>query len=245
MHKVKLAVVLPLVFCATEAMLWYWELHSQAWVPSFNARVSPAILISTGLDFPAWLVSISMEFLIGGIEDLSAAVGLPRLAGLLSRLLDRPPTRLIFLLCVACCWYFVGRWLDRRASQEDELKSRGAETWRLTPQLLILALGVLILFYSYHVHIWSFIHTIERALVQSWAVFLIGVPASRLARRLLKLGGREQPTVQGRRAHWPFSNFRLFLIAIGVFAALLILGVLTSPAGPPWIATSTRIVSPT
>jgi hypothetical protein len=132
----------------------------------------------------------------------------------------------------AGCWYLIGGWLDRRTCRADELKSGEAGSWGLTPQPLVLALAVFTLLYSYHLHIWSSIHIIERALAQTWAVFLIGVPVSGLARRLLLHGGHERATAPGRHALRPFSNFRLFVITMGIFAALLILGLLTGPTVP-------------
>lgn len=232
MRKLKLALVLPALFCGIEGMLWYWGLHSQRWVPSYQGGVSPADPIRTGLDFPAavW-ASLTTTFLF----DLLVPSNFEppsRWGSFLSHLLVGTPVMVYFLLCVAGCWYLIGRLLDRRAAGEEQLKTGSLRNWRGIWQLLVLAFGVFTLLASLHIPIRSFIDTIEKALVQTWAAFLIGVPVSGLAHRLLKRGGHEQPTVPGRRARRPFSNFRLFVITMGVLAALLVLGVLTGPTIP-------------
>lgn len=233
MRKVKLSVVLPVVFCGIEGVLWYWDAHSQPWVPSpFFGKVSPASPISTGLDFPATLWTSFTTMLLTNLLSPSIAATPSRLASLLSRLIVGTPAQTYFLLCVAVCWYLIGRRLETRASGKVELKRGGQRIWGVVSQFLILVLGVFTLLLSLHLPIRNFFFTIERALVQTWAVFLIGVPVSGLAHSLLIRSGRGQLTGPGGRARQPFSNFRLFVIVLGTFAALLMIGVLTGPAGP-------------
>lgn len=157
-----------------------------------------------------------------------------RMASILSSLIVGTPARLVFLLCVVGSWYLIGARMDKRASVEKELKSEPSSVRGLAFQLLVLSFGVIALVFLYQLHFQAFIYNIERALVQTWAVFLIAIPASGLARRLLKRDGHEQLMVPGRGGHRPFSNFRLFIIVLGVFTVLLVLGVLTGPTGPKW-----------
>lgn len=234
MLQLRRALVFPVIFCGVEGILWYWELHSAWRVPSFTGSVSPAKLISSGLNFPAFVFSICVFILIVTVEVLTTFAGMPRLSRFVTKLVEGTPDNLIFLLGVVVTWYLVGGWLDRRASQKRELKAGPAVSWVMTPQPLVLALGVLASLYPNFLHVLnlSFVYTIERAFVQTWAVFLIGVPVSGLARQLLIRGKHEKLMATEPAADQFFSNFRLLVIVLGVFAALLIIGVLTSPTGP-------------
>lgn len=149
-------------------------------------------------------------------------------------LLTGTPTQLLFLLSVAGYWYLIGRWLDRRGTAKSQPKFRRGRVWAATWRLLVLASGLSALLYSLYLHkrVLSFFDTLEIAMVQTWAVFFIGVPVSGLGRRLLMSREHEKLTEAVSPVRQPISNFRLFVMVLGVFAALLILGVLTGPTGP-------------
>ncbi|HEV2352364.1 MAG TPA: hypothetical protein VG028_21220 [Terriglobia bacterium] len=139
---------------------------------------------------------------------------------------------MIFLLFVVCCWHLIGRWLDRRKAVKERLKPEVITIWSIIRRLTLFGFGVFTLLFSLHEYPSHFAVVIERALLQTWAVFLIGVPFSGLALRLLKRGGQEQPKAPGSRARRSFGNFRLFVVVLGAFAALLILGVVSGPTVP-------------
>jgi len=213
MRAVKLAVVLPALFCGIEGILWYWDLHSQPWIPSLFWRVSPAVPISMALDFPATLLNILTVAL------LETLVGRP---------LTGTQARLFFLLWVAGSWWFIGNWLDRRVAGENQMNPEALIACPIFPPLA-LALGVFTLLLSFHLHALYFIETMARALLQTWAVFLIALPAIGIIHRYLDHGRSKYSTEREGQARTPVSNFRLFVIAIGVFATLLIMGVLARP----------------
>lgn len=232
MRTVRLRVILPILLSTVETILWYLELHSQAWVPSyFGGRVRVARLIISGLDFPATLwTGLTMEIFFRMLTPSDLSNTPQAMQNFLSWLLG-VPAQLYFLLSVAGCWYLVGRWLDRRGSAKDppELKWRGV--WRTAWDLLVFAWGLFALLISLHLHkrVLGFFDTFEIAMIQTWAAFLIGVPAGGLVRKLLARTRREPAAGLVGRSRWSISNFRLLEIAVGVFAALLILGELTGP----------------
>jgi hypothetical protein len=167
----------------------------------FDKRVTPAIPISDGLDLPATVMSL-----------FSKTLG--------------PLGWLFFLLCVAACWYIMGSELDSRAAGEEELHLVGSTIWTTAAQLLMLAFGIFTLFAARHLHVFCFPQTIERALAETWAVFLIAVPVLGMIDRRLERRQYENASEPERAARHRASNFHLLVIVIGVFVVLLTLGAL-------------------
>jgi hypothetical protein len=58
MPRVKLVVILPVLFCGVEGLLRYWNLHSEASIPNTIGWDTPAKFISEGLNFPAAFVGV-------------------------------------------------------------------------------------------------------------------------------------------------------------------------------------------
>ena len=211
MRAVKCAVVLPALLCSIEGMLWYWDLHSQRTVPSFFGGVSPAVTISFGLDFPATLLSFLTSPLLEAFVRHQSIDGTPE-------------ARLTFLLYVAGSWWLIGNWLDHRVAGEDQWKPESV-IW-----FLVLGFGLFAFLFSFHVRVYCFAQTMERALLQTWGVFLIGLPVLAITHRYLEHGRHEHSTEPERRT--PVSNFRMFIVVMGAFAVLLIFGVLAGPFIP-------------
>jgi hypothetical protein len=219
MRKLKLAIVLPVLQCGLEGILWYWGRHARPSVPVYEHIMVPsATVISSGLNAPATFFAWSLYMLLDWLWDIAWP----------QRTVGPPGSQLVFLLCVAGCWYLIGRWLDGRAAGKDQLRPRRFTTRGLLFRLLLLGTGVFFLLFSFHWVISYFSETIARALLQTWAVFLIGVPGVALTRWLRQLGRREDSVEPGQRASKPLSNFRWFLIGAGLFAAFLIYAFLTN-----------------
>jgi hypothetical protein len=215
MRTIKLAIVLPAVFTGIEGILWYWDLHSQPLVASYLGKVSPSIPISNGVDFPATLLNLLMTSLVGTI------LGHPIVCTLVHRL--------VFLLCVAGSWCLIGCWLDYRAKRDGQRRPVKLRPWIAACQLAVLAFGVFTLLFSFHVHPFSFPEVTERALLQIWAAFLIAVPVLGIMYPTADNSRDEYPAESGHRPRRCITNFRGFMIALGLFAGLLIFGVVTSP----------------
>lgn len=52
MQRLKLAVILPLVFCDVEGLLRYWSIYSQASIRNVVGRETPADFTNEGLNAP-------------------------------------------------------------------------------------------------------------------------------------------------------------------------------------------------
>lgn len=217
MRQLKLAVVLPILLCILEAFLWYCDSHVQPSVPSYAGMKTFAVPMRTGLDFPALLLAAST----GGLWEK-----------LWGRPIPAPQDLVVFLLWVAACWFLVGWWLDRRAAGKDGLKPELTSNWSMVCQVILIAFGMFTLLFSSQEYPSQFVVIVERALLQTWGVSLIGVPVLAFARRSLGPSGHGQSGALGRPARQPLSNFRLFIIVLGVFAALLVLGVVSGPTVP-------------
>jgi hypothetical protein len=138
--------------------------------------------------------------------------------------------RWFFLLCVASSWFFIGNWFDHRAAEEEKSKFGGVIACCPVFPPLVFTLGLFTLLASLHLHIECLTETIERGLLQTWAVFLVGLPVLGITRPAAKDSQHDQSAESRRRPRRPISNFRMSMIVIGVLGVLLILGVLTSPA---------------
>ena len=215
-HTLRLALLLPLLLCSIQGILWYWSLYSERSVPSYLGNVSPAVPVSIGLNAPAAFLRALVLVPLGLVWGLFSQRSRPGFPGV----------QLVFVLFVAGSWYLIGRWLDWRPTRRDQLELSTRSIAREIGQLSVLTLGVFTLAFSFSLHIHYFSETVERALLQTWAAFLIAVPAL----------GIIYPAARGiesaRRPRRRISNSQGFIIALGVFAALLILGVLTGPHVP-------------
>jgi hypothetical protein len=209
MRKLKFAVGLPLISCAVEIILWLWGQGKGPTVPVYESiRVPAASVISAGLN-P--IARIGAMLIYRALDRLFGVVG-------------APGGQFVFLACVLATWYPIGLWLDRRA---DEEQSKGAQ---LTMQgillrLLLLAVGVFFALLSFHSAVSSLSEAIGRAMLQTWSLFLIGLPALALTRRARSPNRAESsanPSSEGRS----LSNTHRFAIAGAVFLALLALNLL-------------------
>lgn len=208
MRTVKLVVGLPVLFCGIEGMLWYWDLHSLHSVPSFNGGETAAAAISMGLDFPAALLTTVIAL---ALEGILRRVVIGTLVG-----------RGVFLLCVAGSWCSIGYWLESRFTTGDRLKPQSI-IW-----YAVLVFGVITLLISFHLRVYCFAQVAQRALLQTWGVFLIGFLVLGIIRSASD-APQEPPAETVRRKSQRLSNFRLLVVVLGVFAALLLMGL---PPGP-------------
>jgi len=208
MPRVKLAVILPVLFCGVEGLLRYWNLHSEASIPNTIGWDTPANFISEGLNFPAGFVGVLFFRPLGD---------------------HLPPSAVIWLLpslLVAGLWYLIGYWLDRRGQVNDPSRQKGVLSSVVLPAL-VLVCGIGTLGYSFAraqgLHISNFIQTIYIALLQTWAIFLIGIPAVGMVRYFLEKRRKKESTDSAPRPHTRISNFRLFEMIVGVFVVLLLM----------------------
>ena len=208
-RRLKLAIILPVLFCGVEGLLWYWSLHSKASIPYKIGSGTPASFISEGLDAPAYFVAI--------------LVAVP-FAGRLPHWLFR----LNVLLLVVGVWYSIGNWLDHRGDVDDPSKPTGPLSSSFFPALVPI-FGIAALWLSSMraeaAYMPDLIQAINIALLQTWAVFLIGIPAVGLVRHFLKQvrKGKGWSSDFPPRPYRPISNFRLLEMFVGVFAALVLL----------------------
>lgn len=214
MPRLKFAFTLPVLFCVAGGLLWYWQIHSGATIPNMFGWTTPASFISEGLFFPAVLVGIVIFMPFRDILPQGAV-----------------QSPLPFLL-VAGVWYFIGDWFDHRAQVNDPSRPKGLLSSVVLPSL-VLVCGVITLVHSLaraqSLHISNFIQTICIALLQTWAVFLIGIPAVAIVRYFLEIRRKKHPSGSVSRPRTRISNFRLFELIFGVFVILLILWY---PYGP-------------
>lgn len=228
MPKIRRSLVLPVLFSAIEGILWYWDLHSRGWVPSYTGVGSkPAFLISSGLDFPARLWTLlSAQFLDKILAQYFYVLFNSQALARFSEWLLGTPTQIYFLLSVAGCWYLIGRWLDRGGAAKNHPEVMARRARRVTWKLFIFASGLFSLFFSLHLqkHVLSFYDTLLIAMIQTWAVFLMVMPAQDPTRKLIGLA-RRKPTggleICPTRAK---SNSNFFIVVLAVFAGTLILG---------------------
>ena len=214
MPRLKFAYTLPVLFCVVGGLLWYWQIHSGATIPNMFGWSTPASFISEGLFFPAVLVGIVIFMPFRGIMPQGAV-----------------QSPLAFLL-VAGMWYSIGSWFDHRRQVNDISKPKGLLSSAVLPSLVLIC-GVITLVYSLaraqSLHISNFIQTIYIALLQTWAVCLIGIPAVAIVRYLLETRRKKHSSGSASRPRTRIRNFRLFELIFGVFVILLILWY---PYGP-------------
>jgi hypothetical protein len=140
---------------------------------------------------------------------------------------------------VAGTWCLVGNWLDHRREVKNQPEPEGVIPRYVFPALkvilppLVVLLGLSAFISSYGVHlgqsIENFMQTIQIALLQTWAAFLVGIPAVGIIRYFLERGGKEALLGSASRPDWRISNFRLLEMIVGVFATLVLLWL---PHGP-------------
>jgi hypothetical protein len=226
MRKLRLSIVLPLIQCGLEALLQNWASHQQATVPG----------ALEGTHLPAALV-------LGGDLNAPASYGatftydyLYRFCDLVwpQRVVHIPGFDFVFFLLVVVSWYLIGRWLDFRVAGTHQKESTRpiVRTLRDLFRFLIVGLGLFFLAASFHLIPTTYVEIISRALLQTWAVLLIGVPCLGFLLRVRQwLGGANamrDPVRVVSGAATRLSNLQCFLAALGIFAALTIAGFLAT-----------------
>jgi len=129
-RRLKLAFILPVLFCCVDGLLWYWYLHSEASIPNTIGWDTPASFIGEGLNAPAFFVAI---LILMPFND---------------HLPPRPILLLLLLLLVAGSWYFIGNWLDHRGQMNDPSKPKGLLLSVIFPALVLIC-GIYSLPYSF------------------------------------------------------------------------------------------------
>jgi uncharacterized membrane protein YiaA len=144
-----------------------------------------------------------------------------------------PLPQLTVLPLVAAFWYLIGKWLDRRREAND-LSRPGRFLSSPGFQALVLAFGVFALWLSFDFHrdIYYVVQSIGIALMQTWAVFLIGIPAVGIVRHFHDKRRKRESSLSTPSAPTRISNFRLFELIVGVFALLVLVWLPTGPLLP-------------
>jgi hypothetical protein len=136
MHKLRLALVLPVIQFAIAAILLQWAYRAP--IPRGSEAYVPTVrLVCRGLNAPALLFRMLDPFRLGPPFDSG-----PR------SMLGFDRDDLFFLVGVIVAWYLVGRALDHRRSSSIAARKRIANALIAYP--LLLALGVLLLFLGMH-----------------------------------------------------------------------------------------------
>ena len=222
-RRLKLTVILPALFCGVHGLLWYWDVHSVKSIAEGGLNWdTPAYCIEWGLNFPATLVN----FLIGIVWSC--------LTFFLPDLPIWPLWWLAGFLWVAGLWCLVGRWLDRRGGEDAPLKIEGPLFSIMLPAL-VFVFGALALWFSLgsRGRIGNFIQSIEVALIQTWAVFLMGIPTVGILRYFLDKIREKEISLSTPTAPTRISDFRLLEMIVGVFAILVLLWLPPDPLFPP------------
>lgn len=178
MRKLKFALILPLLFCALEAVLWYWQHHSAFTVPDplpdADLKVSPALPIRMGVNAPAYLVTVCVYLTLDRVWSIwhpHSAIG-------------QPGFETALLLVTYISWMFIGHRLDlflflSRDSAEAAPKPRHSLTRAFLYRLPLIGIGVFFLLLS--THLGSHPSEIaEKIFLWIWAFFLIGIPCASL-----------------------------------------------------------------
>lgn len=142
---------------------------------------------------------------------------------------------LLVSLSEAGLWCLIGSWLDRRVRVNEPATSKGLLSSVVLPSVIIVC-GIGTLWYSFarahSLHISNFIQTIYIALLQTWAVFLIGIPAVGIVRYFVENHRKRDSSDPASRPHARIGNFRLFELIVGVFVVLLLLWLPGGPLSP-------------
>lgn len=176
MRKLKFALILPLLFCALEGALWYWQHHSAFTVPDplpdADLKASPAVPIRMGVNAPAYLVTVCVYLTLDRVWTIwhpQSAIG-------------EPGFEIALLLVIFVSWMFIGHWLDLFLSRDSGAaapKRRHALTRAFLYRLPLVGIGVFFLLLS--THLGSHPSEIaEKILLRIWAFFLIGIPCASL-----------------------------------------------------------------
>lgn len=136
MHKLKLALVLPIIQLAIAATLLQWGYRAP--VPRGSELYVPTVrLICRGLNAPALLFRMLNPIGLGPAFDW-----VPR------SMLGFDTDDLFFLVGVIIVWCLVGRALDQRRTSTTAARSRMATV--LIMCLLLMAVGGLLLWLALH-----------------------------------------------------------------------------------------------
>ncbi|HEY7354582.1 MAG TPA: hypothetical protein VH596_17570 [Terriglobales bacterium] len=217
MRKLRLAIALPLLQVGAEGILFLWRQHSEPTIAVYEQiRVTSAAVMSFGLN-P--LAAILTRFVCQSAQWVSWNLQAGRsLSG---------GCDFVFFTFVALSWFFIGMWLDRRKSIEPKEKRR-ATLGNSVLLFLLLVSGVFLLLFSFHLHRSSSAQIIQTALVQTWGVFLIGVPVLAFPQLLSETKAPGNLSLEYTHSRFrSLSNLQWFVVAGAIFAILLALAFLT------------------
>jgi hypothetical protein len=214
MRKLKFTILLPVLLCFLEGLLWYSSKH---WKPRSilgdSIPTNPLDLLSFGLAAPAkLLVMLFYKFL-----DWVWSIVWPQ------QFVTTPGIEVAFFLSVFLLWCCIGRWLDLRASAEYRLASPIFSIRLLLFRVLMLGVGVFFLLLSFHFETHFLAEIIGQALLQTWAVLLLAAPGLAFARQLnQRFGAATDPARLVRWTSAPITNSKLFLtVSIGLSVLLV------------------------
>jgi hypothetical protein len=225
MRKLRLAIVLPLIQCGLEGLLGYWANHQQATVPGAleGTHIPAALVLGGDLNAPAsYGATFAYDYLYRFCDLVwpQRAVHIPRF-------------EFAFFSLVIASWYLIGRWLDFRVTGTPQQKPTRpiGRILRDLFRFLIVGSGLFFLVLSFQLIPTTYTEIISRALLQTWAVLLIGVPCMGFLLRLRQWWGANalrDPGGAASGAATRLSNLQCFLVAVGIFAALSIAGFLAT-----------------
>jgi hypothetical protein len=223
MRKLRLALLLPIIQGLVQAAFWYWRHARPVVLPNANQINSldmipmhPASVINVALNAPSGVATM----LLYTLYDFLCGIFWPQRVG------QRTGVELVFMLWAFLLWFLIGRWLDLRAAKDHAVAPASSSTsgWLFFLRTIMLVTGATFLFVSFHLGASSFSETIARAILQTWALFLIAAPAITFLRQLNRRDGSTSTIRPPWQVKWlaiRFTNPQLFL------SALILLIVLT------------------
>jgi hypothetical protein len=219
MRKLRLAIFLPAFQGILEVVLWYSR-RALKLGPLYEDAFPrhPAASLSFGLNAPATILTL----LVNEFIDWFTRFLRPQWSGTL------PTSELTLILSIIAIWYLIGRWLDlRMAAANSHTKDPRLTVAGVIARLFLLVLGAFFLALSLHDVASSFVEIIARAMLQTWAVFLLVGPGMDFTRWLVTRYRQRNPTHSTAfdfRVLRPISNVQLLLMVISTFLALAALG---------------------
>lgn len=176
--RVRLSLLLPSAQLLLAVAMWEWARRAP-WPKGSDTLYFPTVdLVSKGINGPAVLLTRILELPFDRENYWPGSI------------LGLPPDRILFYLGVVVLWYLVGRALDRYIHSKAPGRTR-MTVGRAVANLLCVVLGICIF-----VGALTFLHIPYQQnnptgylalgiLLLAWSAVLVGVPALRLAKRIL------------------------------------------------------------